>query len=89
MRPKRGVGAPTRKRVAKGLAKKMGRRDRASPSEAVRPSFPARQAYHGADNRLAPTAHFSEGGKTAYCNAALMQFDRAVIFGLRRDEGRP
>jgi hypothetical protein len=33
---------------------------------------------------------FSEGGKTAYCNAALMQFAlSAVMFGLRRDEGRP
>jgi len=56
----------------------------------VRASFPSRQAYHGAGNRLAPMAHFSEGGKTAYCNAALMQFAlSAVIFWKRRDEGRP
>jgi hypothetical protein len=78
-------------RVERGYPrKKFGRRDRTLPTEAVRASFPSRQAYHGAGNRLAPTAHFSEGGKTAYCNAALMQFAlSAVIFGLRRDEGRP
>ena len=46
----------------------------------VRASFPSRQGYHDAGNRLAPTAHFSEGGKTAYCNASLMQFARVVMF---------
>jgi hypothetical protein len=41
--------------------------------------IPTRQAYHGAGNRLAPTAHFSEGGKTAYCNASLMQFALSAV----------
>jgi len=36
-----------------------------------------RRAYHGTGNRLAPAVHFSEGGKTAYCNASLMQFARS------------
>jgi hypothetical protein len=38
-----------------------------------------RRAYHGTGNRLAPTVHFSEGGKTAYCNAALMQFALSAV----------
>jgi len=38
-----------------------------------------RRAYHGAGNRLAPTVHFSEGGKTAYCNASLMQFALSAV----------
>jgi len=46
----------------------------------LRASFPSRQAYHGAGNRLAPAAHFSEGGKTAYCNACAY-----AICPLRRD----
>jgi len=36
-------------------------------------------AYHGTGNRLAPTVHFSEGGKTAYCNASLMQFALSAV----------
>jgi len=41
--------------------------------------LPMRRAYHGAGNRLAPAVHFSEGGKTAYCNAALMQFALSAV----------
>jgi hypothetical protein len=60
--------------------KEVGRRDRALPTKAVRASFPPRQAYHGTGNRLAPMAHFSEDGKTAYCNAIAY-----AICPLRRD----
>ena len=38
-----------------------------------------RRAYHGTGNRLAPAVHFSEGGKTAYCNASLMQFALSAV----------
>jgi len=61
-------------------ARSDGGEIRALPPKAVRASFPSRQAYHGAGNRLAPTAHFSEGGKTAYCNAIAY-----AICPLRRD----
>jgi hypothetical protein len=56
-----------------------GRKGRFSKTEDCSPALSTRQAYHGAGNRLAPTAHFFEGGKTAYCNASLMQFALSAV----------
>ena len=86
VRQLRPFGARAHRR-AFGASKKGAMRARSDggeiaplPAKAVRASFPSRQAYHGAGNRLAPTAHFSEGGKTAYCNAIAY-----AICPLRRD----
>jgi hypothetical protein len=76
-----GAGALPRKRRGEGAWRERGEGGKGGsqkPKVAPYP-IPMRRAYHGTDNRLAPTVHFSEGGKTAYCNAALMQFALSAV----------
>ena len=83
MRPS-GAGAPLRKRRGEEAWRgTRGGKGGSLKPEVVPCPIPRRRAYHGTGNRLAPTVHFSEGGKTAYCTR-LCNLPVAVMFWRRR-----